>query len=972
MKQLRDGVRDGGRGLRESARKLIAPSIQAALLAVLAGCAQSTDPTPPTPGGNAGPADPATLVLKAETTLGPGQSGFVSLAGQARGLLSTDPGAYGEHLDDQRLLYWNFDAKPATLGTRPGTPVSPIAGVQIYRDRYGVPIIYGDTVRNLWYGVGYAIAQDRLFLMDAVRRMGTGSFAELTGCGGVAADIQQRTITYSDAEYQGFFDQLSQDSKDSVLGYVDGANAWREEAIRNRLQSLPAEYTLLTTTPAPFTVKDVLAAGVFITRFVAAEGGNEMQNVRMLRALETQLGSRAAAYDAFDDMAWNEDPNAVVTVPRSEGTFSNQSTPPANRDAVFRRVADWALTLPDTLADGPGTGAAAAPFPCGQPSLPGPLGAAGRDGETAVKWQPGNIAAPQAKVSSHAKQASAMFADRAQQVARLIRTTLRSLYEFRQHLHGGSFAVALAPNRTRDRGTLLISGPQLGYGYPELLVEYEIHGPNGYNARGSSVPILPVVGIGYTENTAWGLTTGYSKTIDSFIETICSTSQIAAGTCTRNQYRHQNQWKAMSCRSERIPYRAAANGIPVGPAILSQTVEICRTVHGPVVARDDTAGLARSVQYGMFQRETQTLEGIREWNRARNLDEFRAAVATVTWNENVTVATRDGHIAYWHPGLHIRRHPETDQRLPTPGTGEFDASGWLRFDEVPQVIDPEQGYLANWNNKPAYGWLDGEGLGYSSRPGGHGQRVTNLLDLVATRRDWTYADLRDIDIRAGTRDIRAREYLPALRRFRTTAAGRLDATQRAALDLVLNGWDSSHYGPAIDLQNPNATDGPAATIFGEFVFAMREELFGTFRNAVIIPGSGRDNAGRLTVFDRVSGVGGNVFDQSVMDNLITRIIDPASSGLAVRRDYTGGRSHDDVMLAALNRALTSIAMQFNNGAALTPATLDRARRIHPRSQLCSLTGVIGPGSSTLPGTACVTMPYQNRGTWVHRVGYERP
>jgi hypothetical protein len=57
---------------------------------------------------------------------------------------------------------------------------------------------------------------------------------------------------------------------------------------------------------------------------------------------------------------------------------------------------------------------------------------------------------------------------------------------------------------------------------------------------------------------------------------------------------------------------------------------------------------------------------------------------------------------------------------------------------------------------------------------------------------------------------------------------------------------------------------------------------------------------------------------------------------------------------------------------MTPADLVKATRIHPRSRLCSLSGVIGPGADTLPGTSCVTMPYQDRGSWVHRVGYEKP
>jgi len=877
------------------------------------------------PGDGAAPADE--LALKAESALPPGQSGFFSTIGEVRGLLSGNPADYGDHVDDQRLLYWSFEAKPGGLGTKPGTAVTPKDGVEIFRDSYGVPIVYAATVHDLWYGVGYAVAEDRLFLMDAVRRMGAGTFGELVGCGGVPGDVQQRTLAYSDTEYQQFFERLSPDSQDSILGYVDGANAWRAQAVADPTK-LPAEYVLLTTTPAEFTVKDVLAAGVFITRFVAAEGGKEFQNIAMIQALEGAYGSRAEALKAFEDMTWLEDPKAVTTIPRDEGTFSNQAEPAAGREAVFRQMADWALTLPVSLAKGPGTGGSAPPPPCSSSggSSAGTGGGSGTGG----------------------------FAVR--------RGVVTALEELRASLHGGSHAFAIGPSRTHDRGTLLLSGPQLGYSYPLLLVEYEIHGA-GYDARGSSVPILPVVGIGYSQDVAWGLTTGYSKTIDSFVETICSTAQQQAGTCKPNQYFHQNQWKDMSCRTEAFNYRAATQGLPLGPPILSTTAEICRTAHGPIVARDEAAGLARSVQYAMFLHEIDTIEGVREWNRAHSFAEFVEAVKKVTWNENVTVAARDGHIGYFHPGLFPRRSPDTDMRLPAPGTGEFDLGPNLSFDELPHAVDPAQGFLANWNNKPAFGWLDGEGLGDTSRPAGPGQRVTSIGDFLATRSDWGFSDLKTIDAHDGTTDPRAREYLPVIRAFRDSAGGSLNDVDRAALDRML-GWDHSHYGPGIDLNDPNARDGAPATIFGEYVTALRDELFGTLKSAVI-------EAGGATVYGRLTGTGSHVFDQSVMDNLVIRVLDPSSSGLTLRRDYTGGRSRDQVMSAALATALVRLAAQFNGGAPLTPSDLDKCLRIHPRSQLCSLTGVIGPGSNTLPGTSCVTMPYQDRGSWLHRVGYER-
>lgn len=915
---------------------MIGRALIGACVSALAACGNST---PVGSAGGSGPGDGSGLVMKAENVLPPGQSGFVSVLGQVQGLLTGNPGDYGEHVDDQRLLYWSFDAKPGALGTRPGSPTVPKDGVQIYRDAYGVPIVYADTVRDVWYGVGYAIAQDRLFLMDAVRRMGAGTFAELAGCSSIPADIQQRTGTYSDAEYQSFFDRLSQDAKDAVLGYVDGANARRSQVLLNPTL-LPIEYVVLTTLPAEFTVKDVLAAGVYITRFVASEGGNEFQNVRMLKLLRERFGSAQAAKDAFQDLVWLEDPKAVTSVPRSEGVFSNQAEPAAGREAVFSSMADWAMDLPETVWKGPGTGHAAAP--CLLPAL---------------------------KVRSD--MASAARAREA------LASVAQSLEAFRAQLHGGSYAFAIGPSRTRDGGTLLVSGPQLGYTYPTLLVEYEIHGA-GYDARGASVPILPVVGIGYNEDVAWGLTTGYSKTVDSFIETICSTAQQQAGDCQANQYFHQGEWKSMDCRDETFGYRQVVPpGVPAGLVLFSTTAQICRTVHGPIVARDDRAGLARSLQYAMFMHEIDTVEGAREWNRAHGFEAFKAATALVSWNENVTVATRDGHIAFFHPGLFPRRSPDSDMRLPIPGTGEFDFGPNLTFEELPHVIDPAQGFAANWNNKPAFGWLDGEGLGATSRPGGAGQRVTSILDHLATRSDWSFADLRQIDMHLGTNDHRAREYLPAVESFRASAADQLSEIQMAALDLVL-GWDRSHYGPGIDLGDESAHDGPAATVFGEYVTALRDELFAELKADVIDPGvpdgdpnNPNPDAG-LTIYGRVAGVGSHVFDQSVMDNLVLRVLDPASSGLPLRRDWSNARARDEVMLTALDTALSRLAASYNGGAPLAPADLDKCRRVHPRSEICSLTGVIGPGSSTLPITSCVTMPYQDRGSWVHRVGYEKP
>ncbi len=126
----------------------------------------------------------------------PGQSGYLD-AGDALQFLSD--GTLPVHVDDQRLMYSDLiraapglsDAdlltyfKPAFLGVPDaGSPdfLQPnLPRVTITRDAFGVPHIKGKGRRNLFIGVGYASAADRLFAMDLIRRAGRGRISELVG-----------------------------------------------------------------------------------------------------------------------------------------------------------------------------------------------------------------------------------------------------------------------------------------------------------------------------------------------------------------------------------------------------------------------------------------------------------------------------------------------------------------------------------------------------------------------------------------------------------------------------------------------------------------------------------------------------------------------------------------------------------------------------------------------------------------------
>ena len=246
------------------------------------------------------------------------------------------------------------------------------------------------------------------------------------------------------------------------------------------------------------------------------------------------------------------------------------------------------------------------------------------------------------------------------------------------------------------------NGPQLGYSIPELFVEFELHTPDLPGIRGVSAAGIPLVGIGHNGNVAWGFTSGLSDEDDLYVEAVTGDET----------YRWKGADRPMDCRDEVFRFATPATDLPdlvesPGPPSGEVTERICRTVHGPVQHTGEGVALAR--RYAIWGRELETFVGLDMLNRAKTIDDVDAAMRKVTWNENVLAADDSGEIGFWHPGLHQLKPKRWDERLPFPGTGEAEWRGLLPRRKTPHVIDPEQGWLANWNNPPSFGWTNGDG-----------------------------------------------------------------------------------------------------------------------------------------------------------------------------------------------------------------------------------------------------------------------
>jgi len=122
--------------------------------------------------------------------------------------------------------------------------------VDIIRDVHGIPHIYAQNEPDLFFAMGYAMAQDRLWQMEFYRRVGTGRLAEILGEKALEADRHFRTLAAG-----GRHRSLPDEAGILTDAFAAGINAYLE---RHR-DRLPLEFKLLGFQPEPWQSDDVSA-----------------------------------------------------------------------------------------------------------------------------------------------------------------------------------------------------------------------------------------------------------------------------------------------------------------------------------------------------------------------------------------------------------------------------------------------------------------------------------------------------------------------------------------------------------------------------------------------------------------------------------------------------------------------------------------------------------------------------------------
>ena len=569
---------------------------------------------------------------------------------------------------------------------RPG-PVSAPAGLRIghgadaaviTRNSYGVPSIYAGSMTGVWFGAGWAQAQDRMVQLELTRRAVEGTLSAIFGPGELNQDQTVRTFFYTPAELRAQYRALPRSTRRALVAFAEGINAYEASAYAtapSALAKVPYEFFALGQAlglsgpyrPAPWQPTDTMAVGDYLAREFGGGGGNELQNLGFLQYLDAELTARGDAHAAtdataiFNDARWINDTTAPTTVP-GQAPFAAGATGPASGASASGASASGA-SASGASASGAASGSGAT-IPAGP----------------ARRIATGRTLASLAQVSRSAvaKASAALAADR--------KTILKTGISLRVLAHGGSNAVVVAPWRSADHHALLWGAPQEGFGTPSVDGEEYLHAP-GYDAGGMYITGEPFILIG--RNAAIAFTTTSEETVDQRIYL----EQVNYATSPPT-YLFDGKW---------IPMQAIKEQIDVAGQAAPQPFTVYRTVDGPVFSADTSGGTAFSLRFASWNRETGSLAGFSQLGGDTSLRQFRHSMSLITTLHNFFYADRKGNIAYFGDGL-VPVEPsfaKVDPRLPALGNGTEQWLGYVPFRDMPHSVNPAQGFLDNWNTKPA-------------------------------------------------------------------------------------------------------------------------------------------------------------------------------------------------------------------------------------------------------------------------------
>ncbi|KWR74639.1 penicillin acylase family protein [Cupriavidus sp. IDO] len=351
----------------------------------------------------------------------------------------------------------------------------------------------------------------------------------------------------------------------------------------------------------------------------------------------------------------------------------------------------------------------------------------------------------------------------------------------------GSNNWVIGGKRTTTGRPILANDPHRSHGAPSLRYISHLNAP-GLSVIGAGEPFLPGISIGHNGTIAFGLTRFYMDQEDLYT--------YETNPANPHEYKYKGRWEPMETLTEEIAVKGE-------PAPRKVTIDFTR--HGPVLYADAKRAQAWALRAAWLDYGMAPYFGSMDYMRARNWDQFRAAMNR--WGapgENQVYADTGGNIGWVPGGLTVNR-PNWDGLTPVPGDGRYEWAGYRNMDELPWAYNPAAGYIvtANENNIPPDHPAAKLGVGYEWSDSSRARRLKSLVaanprssvkDSMAWQNDTVSLPAQRVVAVLG--DVRSDD--PQLARGLDLLRG-WDGNERAdsAPAALFEVWFSKHLRPAV-------------------------------------------------------------------------------------------------------------------------------------------------------------------------------
>ncbi len=314
-----------------------------------------------------------------------------------------------------------------------------------------------------------------------------------------------------------------------------------------------------------------------------------------------------------------------------------------------------------------------------------------------------------------------------------------ALYET-PHIDNGSNNWVVSGNKTESGKPLLADDPHLSLSTPSIWYQMSLQAPS-VHVSGVIFAGIPGIILGNNEDIAWGVTNYGPDVQDLYIE--------KQNPQNKNQFEYDGEYYD----AEVVKYDLKVKGQESIP------YEIIYTKNGPVISdilKIENKALTGNTLFSMrwtANEPTKELEAILTLNKAKDWDSFEKGLEEFKAPaQNFVFADNKGNIAFKSNGnIPIRK--KGNGVLPVPGyLSEYSWSGYIPFNELPEINNPESGFIAtaNTNTTPEY---DRFVSNVWSQP----YRKARIDEVLNSKNKLTYQDMQSLQM--DIKNLYAEEFL---------------------------------------------------------------------------------------------------------------------------------------------------------------------------------------------------------------------